>query len=137
MPFVGDLAIVPSVGYALGTTSVSSFTTTETVTDTITTGVTSGKSYLIRWMGMFQSSVAGDSIEVRIREDALAGTSIMSGRKQILATGTLVVIRALWTAGSTINKTFVVTGKRVAGSGNIGRYGASDAPSTFTVEFWQ
>lgn len=135
MPAAGELAVAPYYAYALGTSSSAPFTA-ETVTDTITVNLISGKTYMVEWSGLFQSSVAGDVVNVNLREDNLAGTRMCDGRVTMSTANKTFErrIRAVYVAVATGSKTFVVTGTRDSGSGNITRAAASTDPALFTVE---
>lgn len=123
------------VGTNTETSNTSTFTTTETVTDDVTVSLVNGERYLVEFNGAFQTSVAGDDVTARIREDNLAGTQLQGERRDILA-GSINqywYIRAEYTATATGSKTFVVTGVRSSGSGNIFRAGATTGPAYLTV----
>lgn len=131
---IGPLPLVRRVGSSSVTSTGSSFTS-ETVTDTITVNLTSGKVYEIKASQMWSSSVVDDINMATIRENNISGTVLQQRSVQLPNTsrwfGTEMSV--LYTAVATGSKTFVVTGQRVAGSGNITRGGATTTPSVMTV----
>lgn len=135
MVLAGEIATPPYSTSATSTSSTSSFTTTETVTDTVTASLVNGHTYEVSHSGIWNSSVAGDDVSVRMREDSVSGTA-MNGFDVRCASATRyygVWVRARYTASATGSKTFVVTGQRMAGSGNIIRAASSANPSLLTV----
>lgn len=134
MPLAGELAVAPYFTYALGTTSSASFTA-ETVVDTITANLIAGKTYEVTYNGLFQSSVAADVVNINLREDSISGTRMCDGRASMVTANKtfLMACRAIYVAVSTGSKTFVLTGTRDSGTGNITRAAASNDPSLMTV----
>lgn len=127
----------PTVGVPLqriatnvNTSNTAAFTV-ETVTDSVTAPLVQGKTYEVTWQGNY-TAASGTLLLWRIREDNLAGTQIGGGRS-IWATASQVAtpfIVARYTAVSTGNKTFVVTGSPAA---STVRNGAASAPSVLAV----
>jgi hypothetical protein len=142
MPAAGNTITAPATDYSrrVGTnvnvTNSSTFTTTETVTDTITVALVSGRKYAIRYHGSWDSTVANDDVRARIREDSVAGTLLTSARLRVPVTNgeAWEHLYVEYTAVSTGNKTFVVTGLRVGGTGTINRHGASSEPAYLYVD---
>lgn len=135
MPYAGELAVAPFYQFASATSSTATFTA-ETVTDTITVNLISGKTYLVTAHQMWNSSVANDVAMASLREDNVGG-NILNQRSVLCANTSRwfgTVLPALYVAVATGSKTFVVTGQRVAGTGNITRGGASTTPSLVIVE---
>lgn len=117
------------------TSTTSTFTTTETVTDSVTAALVDGERYLVEFWGHFGTTVNGDDVTVQIREDSVSGTSITQNTVDI-PTGSVsiaVYLRTEYTAVATGNKTFVATGDRFAGTGNITRVASSGVPAFLTV----
>lgn len=129
------LATRGRVGTNTRTSASSGVTTTETTIDSVTAALVSGRTYRIRWNAAIKSSVAGDTVFVRLREDNTAGTQMNIIRVECPATGGsgtryLATIEAEYTAGSTGNKTFV--GTIVRASGTTGSY-TVEADTTYPV----
>lgn len=143
MAAVGDpviLARMPGyvVATATETSDSSTFTTTETVIGTITASLISGVTYIVAATVPIASSVANDRVAVRMREDNVSGTQLAF--EGLLVPGTdpedipaAAGMRAMYTAVSTGSKTFVVTGDRYAGTGNIRREALSTRPLLLTI----
>ena len=140
MPLAGN-TIRATDGYrrvssTAATSTSSSFTTTETITDTITVSVVSGRTYAVRIDVAWQSSAAADVVNWNVREDNVTGTIMQGG--YIATPGVSKPLRVSgydeWTAGATGSKTFVVTGKRDSGSGNVSRYASALASSWIIVD---
>jgi len=115
------------------TANVGTFTV-ETTLDTLVVPLVSGRRYWITWNGAAQSSVADGAVRFRIREDTSAGTQIalrQAPMNAVVNQSFGVHMRALYTAVATANKTFVITGVRQNGTGNITAVASTDAP-TFT-----
>lgn len=117
------------------TSSTATFTTTETITDSVTAALVNGERYLVEFWGRFSTSVAGDNIIVAIREDNVSGTRLNEEERDLVAAsmGVAAYMRAEYTAAATGDKTFVVTGDRVAGTGNITRVAAVTGPALLSV----
>lgn len=120
---VGGAAYAPQLFIQSDVTSSSSgtFTTTETVVQSITVPLIRGRHYRILWSVMFSSTVAGDRVVSRIREDDETGTQL-AGSNVILSSANGSYngsLRTRYTALDTADKTFVGTGQRAAGTGNI------------------
>jgi hypothetical protein len=121
------------------TADTSTFTTTETTVSTVTADLVNGRTYRVRFVGRFQSDVAGDSVNARLREDSSAGTQ-MQGTRVYSATATAgfgftISFEAEYTAVATASKTFVATGERSVGSGNVMCEGSATAPRYLYVDY--
>ncbi|WP_162959150.1 hypothetical protein [Micromonospora tulbaghiae] len=108
--------------------------------DSITVPVVAGRTYKIRWTVAWGSTVAGDTVFSRIREDAVGGAQLQIMRINITATGGAGTrwdgtVEAEYTATVTGNKTFVGTGTRATGTGNINAKAAADFPIRLYVEY--
>lgn len=121
------------------TSDSSTFTTSETEVMSVTAPLVSGRTYRVRFWGTFNSTVNGDRIRVKVREDDSSGTQLAEHQMVISTTasttGYLSVVEVEFTAASTGNQTFVVTGERLAGSGSINREGATNRPSYLYVDY--
>lgn len=113
------------------TSSVGSVTTTETVTDTITATLESGFEYDIYTDMIYNSTVANDIAQVRIREDNVTGNSLLDSVVYLPNNGRYFPcgLRASYTATADGSKTFVVTLILSVGTGTLTRYGASGRPA--------
>lgn len=135
MPYAGELAVAPFYQSASATSDTSTFTA-ETVTDTLTVSLISGKTYQVVAYQMWNSSVANDVAMGTLREDNVSG-NILNQRSVICANTSRwfgTVLPSIYVAVATGSKTFVVTGQRVAGTGNIKRGGSANTPSLMIIE---
>lgn len=124
------------IATATETTDSSTFTA-ETVIGTITAALVSGRTYRVRCNMTLGSSVVNDTVLVRLREDNISGTLIFANIGEIYTTGNIpcvIPVEVEYTAVSTGNKTFVVSGARLTGTGNIRRE-ASAWPQLFYVDY--
>jgi len=142
MPGVGDVIYLDRMpGYQVGsqsyTSDSSTFTTSETDIGTITVSLISGVVYEVECEAHVSSSTAGDTVTCRIRQDNTTGTEIqVVSANTVSTTGNrpvAVPLRALYTAGATGSKTFVVTAVRQNGAGNVFRDVSGVAPMIITV----
>lgn len=121
------------------TTDSATFTTTETVVMTVTAPLVIGRTYQIRFVGHFVSTVAGDFIVVTLREDGLAGS--IRQQQIIEIPGTAAAgfpappTEAEYTATGSADKTFVVTADRLSGSGTYHLEAASSRPCFLAVNY--
>jgi hypothetical protein len=116
----------------------SNFTTTEVTLASVTAAVVIGRTYRVVFHGSFASSVAGDALFVRIREDSLAGNQLQSTAFTIDTTtgvGWKNTLEAEYTADATEDKTFKLTGIRAGGTGNCRLEAASDHPAYLYVDY--
>lgn len=136
---VGAKARASQIGL-VGTESIrtanSSTFTTEAVVDTLSVPVVSGRRYKIVWDGAFYSDNGTGYARGRIRETNISGTVLMLRQVATTVTnqsfGCRMEVR--WTATSTTTVTFVATGTRQSGTGNVGAQAGTDSPTTFYVE---
>lgn len=109
------------IASSAATADSANFTTTEVIVMTVTAPVVIGRRYSI-WAGpTFHSSVDGDVVHSQLREDNVSGTVLDRTDDYIRVTTTTIdrtTLFAMYTADATENKTFVVTGDRVSGTGN-------------------
>ncbi|TAJ21830.1 MAG: hypothetical protein EPO65_00585 [Dehalococcoidia bacterium] len=138
MPSAGEVIEAWHGGRIATTTATSNsttFTTTETVTDSVTAALVNGERYLVEFWAGFASSVANDQVQVNLREDNLTGTLLAFdvGVMPIASVIKAFYVRREYTATATGNKTFVATGDRYAGTGNVYRGAASTVPALLTV----
>lgn len=141
MALAGDTVIAGKVsGERIGTdvrTSTPATFTAETVVQSITVALVSGRTYKISYAGSLQSSVAADSARSRIREDSVSGTEMQNRRVACpnINAGFSADAEAEYTAAATANKTFVVTGERATGTGNISAAATGTTPTYLYVEY--
>jgi hypothetical protein len=117
------------------TADSATVTTTETTTITLVAAVEAGAVYQISSYARISSSVAGDVVTTRIREDTSVGAQIQGGQVECSTTSTTGYSNSLsteFTAASTGNKTFVFTIVRGGGTGNIIHRAAATAPGYLT-----
>jgi hypothetical protein len=126
------------IGVATPVTSDSStFTTTETEVASRQVPLVSGRTYRVKFTGGWNSTVLGDAVTVRLREDSSSGNLLDSGT--LLTTlvsasrGAKGPLEAPYTATATGDKTFKVTGQREAGTGQCRMAAATSRPAIFEV----
>jgi hypothetical protein len=83
-----------------------------------------------------QTTVAADSVRLRLREDSLTGTALQSTRFYLVFANAAFgcAVYGEYTAASTGNKTFAGTGERASGTGNHTRQAATTNPAYLMVE---
>lgn len=137
----GDFPRYP--GQRIATTIISTdsagFTNAaEVIIASVTAPLIEGLTYKIWFWGGIMSTVTGDELQTRIREDNATGTQLSFNATSITraaATGDwTATLEAQYTAVATGDKTFVVTGIRALGTGT-GRIETIQKPSLFYVEF--
>ena len=123
----------------IDTADTATFTTVETVVSTVTAALVSGRTYRVRSVVTYQSDVADDHLNARLREDSVSGTQMTGKRvRSTLTTGGFGFdgcLEAEYTAVSTGNKTFVATGVRSTGTGNWTGEGLSVQPRYLYVDY--
>lgn len=132
--------LLPMIYQRLATTTRTSNTSTftaETVTDTVSADLVLGRLYKVVAYQLIASSVANDSVNVRLREDNLTGTQMQAIRVEVPITSTvfLAYVEAHYTAAATGSKTFVCTGVRASGTGNISHNASSTQPNYLYVDY--
>jgi hypothetical protein len=129
-------------GERIATTTVTSdsstFTTTETEVASVTAALVSGRTYRVRYMARFGSTVAGDWLMASIREDDTSGTVLTQDNvilEQSAVSGWPLTVEVEYTAGSTGDKTFILTGDRVGGTGTCRLEAAATRPTYLYVDY--
>lgn len=130
-------------GEIIGMTTVTADTstfTTETIVASITVPLVSGRTYSIQAQAKFASSVDDDDVTALLREDNTSGTALQSDRNELSTDnqgsfGQTFHLLAFYTAVATANKTFVLTGARDAGTGNIRLEAAATRPTLLIVRY--
>lgn len=118
--------------------STPTFTTTETTVMSVTAPLVSGRTYKVYASAHFETDAAVSNVAARLREDNSTGTQLQQSFYQIWhtsSTGVPVYLEAEFTAASTANKTFVLTGVRTSGSGNLALSAGATFPSHLRVEY--
>ena len=142
MPAAGETIIagrVPGerIATTISTSDSGTITTTETAVMTVVAAVVIGRIYRVSAFYRPNSSVAGDDIAVRIREDSTTGTQLQ-GLTYDLTIPTrepAYTMEAEYTADATENKTLMLTFIRTGGTGNVTNVAASTAPSYLYVDY--
>jgi hypothetical protein len=111
-------------GERIATTVVTAdsagFTTAEVSVASVTAPLVSGRTYRLRAVPKWESDVANDRINARLRQDTVTGTIMQSDNVRIHVVSNLGwggVMEVEYTAVDTANKTFVLTGQQAAGTG--------------------
>lgn len=125
---------------SIRTANFTGITTTETAIDWATVSLVAGRTYKVRWTVAWGSTVAGDTVFGRIREDSVTGNQLMIMRTNIPATGGVGTrwdgtIEAEYTATATGSKGFYGTGVRATGTGSISAQGDPSFPILLYVEY--
>jgi hypothetical protein len=124
------------VGYDIETSNSSGITTTETTVQTVVAPVVAGRVYLIKWFADVKSTVAGDQLFVKIREDNASGTVLDFRRYRANANVNFPYrTEAEYTADATEDKTFVVTLVRESGTGTVSMAAAATSPAYLRAEY--
>jgi hypothetical protein len=117
---------LPAPNQRIATTVVtansSTFTTTAFQVASVTAPLVAGLVYRVVFDGAFDTTVDGDLVRARIYENSTAGTQLQvrdTGEMHTTGLVTGLRLEVEFTAVTTGNKTFVATGEREAGTGNI------------------
>lgn len=126
------------IATSIETTDSATFTA-ETQVMSITVPLVTGRTYRVRVIAGFISTSSEDQVIVRIREDNTSGT-VLNRDYVFIATGTTnrnfkAVIEAEFTAASTANKTFVITGERAVGGAGDCMLETAEAPAYLYVDY--
>lgn len=131
------------IGEVVRTSASSAFTTTEVVLDTVTVNLVSGVTYRITCDTQFGTSsattttTAFERVRAQIREDNVSGTVIaLRDVTTVLGGGVSypMFLQARFVAASTASKTFVGTGDRITGAGNITSFADASSSAFFRIE---
>lgn len=123
------------------TADSGTFTTTETQVQSVTAALVTGRTYRVYWYAHYGSSVSGDRMNFRIREDTVSGNTLqeIAGSGQAThgasSLGDMMIVEAEFTAVSTGNKTFSATMVRSSGTGNAQLEGAATRPNYLYVDY--
>jgi hypothetical protein len=127
------------IATTIATADSSTFTTESAALMTVAADLVSGRTYRVRVMAYWNSSVAADVVSTRIREDTSAGTQLLLGQVYIATItaqrGYPICAEVEYTAVATATKTFVVTGQRFTGSGNGNLEASTDRPAYLYVDY--
>jgi len=141
MPLAGETIIAGKIpGERINTdievSSSGDITTTETAVMTVVAAVVTGRIYRIKWVFNVDSSVAADTVLLRIREDSVSGTVLQTGRYRANSNVNYPVTQeAEYTADATEDKTIVASLQRESGSGNVQLIAAATQPSYLYVDY--
>jgi hypothetical protein len=114
------------------------FTTTATQVASVTAWLVAGSIYRVTFDGAFDTTVDGDMVRARIREDNISGNQLQArdtGEMDAAGLVTGLRMEVEYTAVSTGNKTFVATGERDAGTGNISMSADPTFPAYMYVDY--
>ena len=134
MPSAGESVIAgrmpgERIATQIDTADSGTFTTTETTVQTVVAALVNGRTYRIKHHTRWGTSVSGDRINSRLREDNSVGNELQSANVivDVTATGSGFPgdLEVEYTAVATGNKTFVATGDRSTGTGVITCEGAA------------
>lgn len=103
------------------TVNGATFTGTEAQVDSITAPIVNGRRYRIVWVVHLSNTVANETVSLRVREDTAVGTNIQSVTAHLPLATTAFTFRVEteYVAVATVNKTFVLSGQRGAGTGTV------------------
>jgi hypothetical protein len=135
---LNDALAPPRIATTEVVSDSSTFTTTETQVASVTAALVSGRNYRVRLVARFGTSAANDIVVVRVREDNLSGTTLQFELRPLPSTSssgnTVGVLEGEYVAASTGDKTFVASGQRTSGSGNIRLDAEAGAPAYLYVD---
>jgi hypothetical protein len=120
------------------TTPSGTFTATATQVASVTAPLVAGSVYRVTFDGAFDTTVDGDMVRARIREDNISGNQLQArdtGEMDAAGLVTGLRMEVEYTAVSTGNKTFVATGERDAGTGNISMSADPTFPAYMYVDY--
>lgn len=128
---------MPGEEIAVNTVTADSgtFTTTETQVQSVTAALITGEVYWVHWYVHYGSSVSGDRVTFRIREDNVSGTVLQEiagnggANHGASSVGDMMELWVRFTAAATGNKTFSCTMVRASGTGNVQLEGAATRPN--------
>lgn len=128
------------VGSSEETTDSGTFTTTVTQIGSVTFTQVSGYTYMIECC-IHLVSDGSDTYQGTLWENSTAGTERASrrcdSRTSNQARPNVLRVRYRYVAGASGSKTFVVSGHRIAGLGNVWRDAGTDHRQLFTVTLWK
>lgn len=130
-------SITKRITQQIETSNSAGVTTTETAVITVTASLQTGRTYRVKVSAAIDTTVAGDTVDCRLRENNATGTE-MQLRRVYLHDNTgrwPVEFEAEFTAVSTGNKTFVFTLDRFSGTGTITTIASATIPSYLIVDY--
>lgn len=125
------------IATAVLTGDFGAVTTVETSLGSVTAALVSGRTYRVRFVTRIGSTVANDTVLVRIREDTVAGNELIGDFYFLPSTGAagnIIQAEGEYTASATAAKTFHLTVARNAGTGTYRREGTF-MPTYIYVEY--
>jgi hypothetical protein len=128
------------IATTVATSDSATFTTTATTVLTVVAPLVTGRRYAVWTYVRFDSSVDNDDVQASIKEDSSSGTTIATIVGELVAdnqagAGMPFYIYGEFDAVATGDKTFVVTGQRNAGTGNVKMESAVGRASYLAVEY--
>jgi hypothetical protein len=120
------------------TADSATFTDTAVERASVTAPVVAGRTYRVVFHGSWASTVAGDTLFVRLREDSTTGTQLNLSAFTIdstTAAGWRQHLEGEYTADATEDKEFIISVNRVGGSGTCRLEAGDDHPTLFYVEY--
>lgn len=126
------------IATTIETADSSGVTTIETVVMSVSASVVAGRTYRVRFAGEFGTTVAGDELNVYIKEDSTSGTQLQHNLVYLRTTssnGNPHVMEAEFTAVSSGTKTFVLSIVRASGTGTARLEAFSTRPSYLYVDY--
>lgn len=121
----------------VNTAPTGSITTTETAVASVTAPLVSGRTYRLTFSGRIRSSVSGDDITFRLREDSTTGTVLWEIDTDLEQASLNQPMRceAEFTATTTADKTFIASMFRITGTGTLVEDAGANAPSYLYVDY--
>jgi hypothetical protein len=112
--------------------------TPEAVLMSVDVDVVNGRTYRPRFFGKIASTAAADLVTIRLREDNLTGSIRAHGIVQVLTTSSFgypIMLEFEFDATGTSTKTFVITGQRLAGSGQCRLEASTSGPAYLYADY--
>ena len=138
---IAEAGRVPNerIATTVATSDSSTFTGTEVELMSVTAALVSGRTYRLTFDGQFGSDTSGDNVAARLRrDDPSTGATLRRTNNEIhivSALGVPLVMSAEYTATSTGDVDFYLTGNRTGGTGNCRLEAAADNSSYLYVDY--
>jgi hypothetical protein len=134
---VGTLVAKYMTGFVTpATADGTSYTTAETLFMSITCALITGVVYAVEADIAISTTLANDIDFPRVREDTITGNTLQAKNlimTTVAGSGYPISLYAEYTAVATANKTFVVTGNRIVGTGAHQMRAAATSPNWLRV----
>jgi hypothetical protein len=127
---------VPRVATSIVTSSSSTFTALTSVMS-VTASLKANVTYKVTAFSHFASTVANDTVTVRLRQDTISGTDLNLDPNVLITStgGVSSYVEAEYTPTIDVTKTFVLGAQRATGAGNITLTANSNFPSYLYVDY--